>query len=98
MRSSVPRVIVLGLATGITFGLGVTAFDIAYFHGWRGYDLDVFGKTFPGQVGDVIYSVGGNVPFNFGLGCLFGWLVWGAAAAQSGTTAAREPALSKPGA
>lgn len=94
MRSLIPQLIGLGLATGITFGMGVTAFEICYLHGWRGYNLDVLGTAFPGKV-DVTYSVAGNAPFNFGLGCLFGCLAWGIAAVQSRTIVWPELARAK---
>jgi hypothetical protein len=81
MRRLIIQVCVLGLVSGLTCGLALTGYEVARYHWWLGYNLDVFGTQFEGSVG-VVYSVPNSSLHLFGFSCLVGWFAWSVAAAN----------------
>jgi hypothetical protein len=93
MRGIIIQVCVLGLVTGVACGLALTTYEVARYHWWLGYDLDVFGTWFEGSIGNILYSLPSSSYHLFGFSCLGGWFAWGVAAANRSGSRESSPQL-----
>jgi hypothetical protein len=93
MRRLIIQVCALGLVSGVACGLALTAYEVARYHWWLGYDLDVFGTRFEGSIGDILYSVPSSTYHLVGFSCLGGWFAWGVAAANRPVSPESSPQL-----
>lgn len=80
MRRLLIHVFLLGLVSGASCGLVMTACKTVQYHWWLGDNIELFGLRFEGSDGSITYPVVRNNRLLLALTCLGGWLAWGIAA------------------